>query len=359
MRCCEPGVKLVYAPDSWSGFRSAPRLTSDARSSWDFVDELVLLPMTDGGQDATLALRHLASGVRQLEIDAPQGDGRLSALALQLDEDSFFLESARVLGRAFAGDPRTASSRGLGQALKQLARHDGLIVVGLGGSGTMDGGLGLAQGLGLWVEGAPEHAGAVDLERATGLHGPAPLPDRLVAVWADVRTPLLDSARVFGPQKGADELFIERNTRDLERWAVLVNDWRRRQGRAPLPLDLPGGGAAGGLGWSLAALLDAHLVPGSRAAGRMLSLDEALRGADVLVTGEGRFDASSLDGKVVGHVLERARAQGVPRQIVLCGSRDPEVQPPGVEILSCEELFGSSRSARYQTALDQLATTLF
>lgn len=352
-------MKVVLAPDSWSGFRSANRVAAEAAERWDFVDELVQLPMTDGGQDATLALKELSSGVLSLEVDAPLEDDRVTALALRLRQGGCFLESARVLGRALCEDPSRAGSQGLGQALRQLERQDGLLIVGLGGSGTMDGGLGLAHGLGLHLSGLQGLPGAAQLGRVQALHGRAPLQDRLVAVWADVETPLLDSARVFGPQKGADELFIERNTRELEHWAGLVNAWRVRQGRAPLPLDLPRGGAAGGLAWALAALLDAHLLPGARAAGRALGLDDALRGADVLVTGEGRFDATSLQGKVVGHVLDRARALGVQRRVVLCGSRDPQVQPEGVEILSCDELFGDSREMRYQSALDQLATTLF
>lgn len=334
-------MHVLVAPDSWGGWATASAITSRVEAALMAAGHSVEpLPLTDGGEGASLVLAtaRSARGVT-LAVEGPHGQD-VRAIALEL-EGFTFLESARVVGRAWCQDPATASSLGLGQALRQLdARQDGPLVVGLGGSGTMDGGVGLARGLGLRVDG--------DLYGVTSLEGPPPLPGRVLQVWCDVTTPLLESARVYGPQKGADELLVERTTQALRRWADVVNTWRHRHGLSPVDVGHRHGGAAGGLGWALHALAGARLRPGAQAAARTLDLDAALAGADVVITGEGRLDATSLKGKVVGHVLERHDDVRI-----LCGRNATELSA-----YATDDFPGDTRDARFDAALAALVASL-
>ncbi|MCP4808507.1 MAG: glycerate kinase [Proteobacteria bacterium] len=336
-------MHVVVAPDSWGGWRTAPAIASRIEAALLSAGHTVEpLPLTDGGEGASIVLAsaHPARGVT-LAVTGPHGQD-VRAIALQLDGFTF-LESARIIGRAWCSDAATASSVGLGEALGQLdRRQDGPILVGLGGSGTMDGGLGLAQGLGLHVVGGP---GLADI---TSLSGPVPLPGRLLQVWCDVTTPILDSARVYGPQKGADAFTIERTSRGLAHWVDVVNAWRHGHGLPFVPASLPHGGAAGGLGWALHALLGASLRPGADAAARTLDLDATLSMADVVVTGEGRLDATSLAGKVVGTVLSRHDDVRI-----LCGRNDTELSA-----YATDDFPGATRDQRFDAALAALVASL-
>jgi glycerate kinase len=188
----------------------------------------------------------------------------------------------------------------------------------VGGSATTDGG-----------------AGALQVLAPGG--GPSALPDGVrVRVCADVRTRFLDAAAVFGPQKGAGpdtvqvlgQRLRELRTQYLDRFGVDVQQLERS-------------GAAGGLSGGLAAI-GAELVDGFGTLADAAGLDGALVDADLVVTGEGRFDAQSLDGKVVGGVIEHALTRGVA-VLVVAGSADASVRvPPGVSVTALVESFGSA-----------------
>lgn len=343
-------MRVLVAPDSWGGFASAPaiagRIAEALREAGHRVTEL---PLTDGGEGAALALRKLSVGALPLAVTGPHGqDAR--PIALRMGGHTF-LESARIIGRRFCEDPLAASTLGLGEALRRLdGNTDGPVVVGLGGSGTMDGGLGLAKGLGLTLEGVEGPLpGAADLERVQALRGSPPLPGRLIQVWADVRTPLSESARVFGPQKGADELAIERVSRGLAHWHEVVSAWRRRHDLPELGAGRVFGGAAGGLAWALEALLGARVVSGAAAAARALDLSDHIAEADVVITGEGRFDGTSLQGKVVGEVLDRAGDAWV-----FCGSAALDRE----HLVATDRLTGVDREARFEAGLLELVRRL-
>lgn len=343
-------MKILVAPDSWGGFASAPAIARRVGEALrEAGHEVVELPLTDGGEGAALALKGLSTGAFALAVSGPHGQD-VRPLALRMDGHTF-LESARVVGSRWCDDPIQASSFGLGEALRRLdANRDGPIVVGLGGSGVMDGGLGFARGLGLTLEGVDSpFPSAADLERVSAVRGPPPLPGRLVQVWADVRTPFLESARAFGPQKGADELGIARVRHGLAHWGEVLAAWRRRHDLPELPIDRVYGGAAGGLAYAMEALLGARVVPGARAAARALSLGEHITKADRVVTGEGRFDRTSLAGKVVGEVLERAGDAWV-----FCGQTLVERE----RVVACEDLDGFDRDARFEAGLLELVRRL-
>jgi len=339
----------------------ARRLRAGGATAWS-------APMADGGEGTLLAL--VAQGAVPAAAPAHSPLGQPITALYGRMRGAVFVESAAAVGLHL--DPRrrplAATSYGLGWLIRAaLADAPGApLVVGLGGSATMDGGLGLAQALGLTaldVDGAPipDGAGAGALSRVARLVGPRPLRDTLARAWADVQTPLGDAARVFGPQKGADPVEVARIERGLIAWAAAVNDWRRRQGRAPVDPAARGTGAAGGLGFAAAAILDAPLAPGAAAMARAADLDASLVGADAVVTGEGRLDTTSFEGKVVGEVTRRARRAGVPRVIALCGAREGALPPPPVgpdAVIVCDDLPGGDRAARFAAGLSEVAARL-
>jgi len=182
------------------------------------------------------------------------------------------------------------------------------VVVGLGGSATVDGGTGAARGLGwtlLNAAGGPLPEGGGTLGQLAELVGGWGIAARVVAL-TDVSTPLVGpegAAPLFGPQKGAGPEAVKLLSRGLERLAELM----ARHGRPELAT-VPGGGAAGGLGAGLAFFAKARLEPGAEWVLSRLGFDAALAKADLVITGEGSFDRTSLVGKGSGEIVRRAQA---------------------------------------------------
>lgn len=255
-------------------------------------------------------------------------------------------ELARSSGLPLAGHlaPAEATTRGVGEvvlaALAALAARATRLVVALGGSASTDGGTGMLRALGLRLlddhgrelpDGGRALLGAVRVDTG-GLV--AALPGG-VTVLTDVDNPLLGptgAAAVFGPQKGADPQLVELLDQALSRWAELC----RGDPAAP------GAGAGGGTAYGLQAVWGATLRFGSMHIADLARLDAALHGADVVLTGEGRFDATSLRGKVCGEVLRRAR-QGAVQAVVVCGQRgDCAGWVPDVPIVAMDEAANSA-----------------
>ncbi|HBA61583.1 MAG TPA: glycerate kinase [Elusimicrobia bacterium] len=284
-----------------------------------------ILPVADGG-DGLLDALAADLGGRFIRCRAAGPYGEALRARWLLSGKSAVIEMAEASGLRHAGRsklrPLDASTRGVGElildALRRGARE---IIVGLGGSASNDGGAGCAQALGfelLDAAGRPVAAGARGLAALARIKpgGAARLGRVKVVGLADVKNTLcgrLGSARVFGPQKGAgpeDVEFIEAALQNYAR--VLKRDLGADIAR------LPGGAAAGGLGAGLAAFCGAALLDGSGFVLDRTGFDENLRKADVLITGEGRFDRQSFYGKAPGAVIARARAAGKPA-VVLCG----------------------------------------
>ncbi|HSH46882.1 MAG TPA: glycerate kinase, partial [Longimicrobiales bacterium] len=208
--------------------------------------------------------------------------------------------------------------------------EDAELVVGLGGSATVDAGAGLAYALGwrlLDEDGEPILPCGSGLRRLDHIEPP---PLSTVAarprVLADVTNPLLGpagAAPVFGPQKGASPRDIPVLETGLQRWADVV----RRDLGADVA-DLPGGGAAGGLGAALAALFDVPVEPGAEWVLEAVDFNRLLDSAQAVVTGEGAWDEQSSMGKITGAVIRRARERDVP-VLVVAGAFDAPL-PPGV-----------------------------
>jgi glycerate kinase len=295
-------MHVLAAPDKFRGTLSAREAAAAiasgaARAGWTTVE----LPLADGGEGT---LDVLGGGNRRTTVTGPLGD--LVEAEWRLEEDgTAIVEAALACGLTLAGgpeqnDPLAATSRGVGELVSAaIAEGAARIVVAVGGVASTDGGVAAVEAL------------------------PTPLPVPL-SVACDVTARFLDAAEVFAPQKGATP----------EQVLIL----RDRLSLLDVP-DIPGSGAAGGLAGGLAAI-GGRLLPGFDLVAERLDLDEHLARADLVVTGEGRIDATSFTGKVVGRVLERAAASGV-ETLVVAG----EVAANGpIGALSLVERYGPERA---------------
>jgi len=361
-------MRILIAPDKFRGTLTAAQAAAAIATGWRRArpgDRLEEVPLADGGEGTMDALVAALGGQRrEARVRGPLGDPLDAAYAMvpveggTLGVVEMALASGLTLLAQGRRDPLRASTRGTGDLMLAAARSGASeILVSLGGSATTDGGAGMAQALGVRLldaagsEIGPGGAGLLDLARidASGLDRAV----RRVGVQAacDVDSPLTGprgAAHVFGPQKGAsadDVLLLDRALGHLA--AVVHRD---------LGIDVravPGAGAAGGLGAGLVAFLGARLRPGVDLVMDAVRLWDHLEEADLVITGEGAFDASSLRGKVPAGVLAAARTIGV-RALVLCGRA--EVGPEDVEVMSLTERFGTDRAlGDARLALEDLA----
>jgi len=292
-------VRALASPASCKGVLSAVEaamaLAAGMRAAGVEADEL---PVADGGEGtAEVFAAALGGEWRSAAVSGPLG-GQTVARYLVLEDGGAVVEAAEAIGLRLVRDrpldPLSATSRGLGELMALVAREtSGSILVGLGDTATVDGGAGLLEAVG-------EELGGRDVQ-----------------VLCDVRSPLLGergAARAFGPQKGASPEQVEELERRLSEMDVL----------RPFA-QLPGAGAAGGLGAALASL-GARLVPGAQLVLERIDFRAQAAGAHLVVTGEGAIDRSSTEGKAVGEVLRACRELSV--RCELFGGRVDEA-PPG------------------------------
>lgn len=324
-------MKLVIAPDSFKESLSAPEVAAAIARGWSRarpLDEILLRPMADGGEGTVDAVLAATGGERrECAVRGPLGT-LVQAHWGWLEEGAAVIEMAAASGLHWVApelrDATRTTSYGTGEliraALEAGARK---IILGLGGSATNDGGMGLLQALGvrfLDERGEPLGDGGAAL---AGLHAIdlAGLDPRLAAVEvevaADVNNPLCGehgASAMFGPQKGASPEQVRQLDAALARYAEVA---ARTLGQDHSLF--PGVGAAGGLGFAARAFLKARFRPGVELVAEVSGLAEALQGADLAITGEGRLDEQSLHGKTPIGVARLAREAGVPL-IALAGS---------------------------------------
>ncbi|MFF2952538.1 glycerate kinase [Kitasatospora sp. NPDC057965] len=313
---------VVLAPDKFKGTlegaEAAARIAAGIRRAVPGT-EVRELPVADGGE-GTLAAA-LAAGFARVpvEVAGPTGLPVDAALAVRGTTAVVELAQAAGLARLPGGRtaPLTAGSYGVGQLIARVV-GDGArrVVLGLGGSASTDGGAGLLQALGvslLDADGAELPSGGAALRRLARID-PGPLARTLagveVVVACDVDNPLLGprgAAAVYGPQKGASREDLVVLEDGLTRFAEVVGTTVGRDVR-----DAPGAGAAGGVGFAALALLGATVRPGIEFLLDLLGFDEAVRGARLVVTGEGCLDAQTLHGKAPAGVAAAAARAGVP-----------------------------------------------
>lgn len=340
-------LRVLIAPDKFKGSLLAPSAAGALAEGWRSVrpgDELTLLPMADGGDGTIEVLAEdwpAAGWVAVPTVDAV-GTPRLGRYLRSGDTAAVELaETCGIAGLA-RPDPMGSHTIGLGIVLAAALRSGARsVVVALGGSASTDGGTGALSALGAQLVGV---GGRLPVG-GRGLPGLAsvrtdrllPLPPGGVRLLVDVQAPLFGpsgAAYVFGPQKGATAAEVAELDRGLRRLAEVL-------GSDP---DRPGCGAAGGTGYGLAHW-GAELVPGAAAIAELVGLPAALGRADLVITGEGRFDAGSLTGKACGYVVQSAAGSGVPA-LVVAGSVADGMAGVGAGLVSLTELAGSARAAQ-------------
>lgn len=319
-------LKMILAPDSFKG-------TMDAPAVCDIWEKAVLkhfpaaqvlkLPMADGGEGMVDSFLRISGGKRRFaEVRGPLGEDVRACYGI-LPDGTAVMEMASCAGLPLMNgkpDIMNASTFGVGELILSAVR-DGVkhIIMGLGGSATNDMGAGMASALGYRFFAGDEEIvpAAENLGLITKIMPPVNKPDISITAACDVENPLCGktgASWVFGGQKGAserDKAFLDRGLRSL---AEIV----KRDLSADV-LDVPGSGAAGGLGGGILAFTGGSLKKGIELLLDAAGFDSMLKGADLVITGEGRIDGQSVFGKVPVGISMRAKKAGVPC-IALCGS---------------------------------------
>lgn len=347
-------MRVVVAPDKFKGTLDAAGVADALAAGWRRGApgaDVETVPVADGGDGTLDALTAaLGAAVHPAKVTGPLGEQVEAEYAIADTPDGrvAIVEMARASGLSLVPasrrDPLGATTRGTGELIKAALNHQpSRVLVCIGGSATNDGGAGMAQALGVRLldeDGLELPPGGASLERLAtvdvrGLDQALRGVDVVVA--SDVDNPLTGphgAAAVYGPQKGADPDDVALLDRALGHCAAVVH--------RDLGLDLrevPGAGAAGGLGGGLVAFLGAKLRPGFDLVAEVLGLAKRLEAADVAVTGEGRYDAQSERGKAAWGVLRLAREAGTP-SVLVAGQIEDGVEPPADRVLSLEDRVG-------------------
>jgi glycerate kinase len=380
-------MHILIAPDKFKGSLNArqvaERIAAGLRDVWpDAIIEM--LPIADGGEGTADVIRE-ALGGEWIACAAHDALGRaIEARYVWLrDSAKAVIEMSAAAGMwRIAPEERDvlrANTYGVGEMMKDAANRGAKeILIGLGGSATNDGGVGMARALGFrFLASEQEHelelenpsdlvhlarivpiesAGNLTaLSRQVGERGPCPK----VIGAVDVRNPLLGqrgATRTFGPQKGGTPEQLEILEAALARLAEVVKrdlgcDFR----------ETPGAGAAGGLGFGLMSFCGAEIKPGFDVVAEIVGLRVAIEKADVVITGEGRLDEQTLEGKVPSGVARLARQAGKPVfAIVGCGGESPAARNlfDGVVVLARDAITPQESMARAPELLQERAREL-
>jgi glycerate kinase len=302
-----PTLRVLIAPDCYGDSLTAVQAAESIAAGWHqgrTDDQLTLAPQSDGGPGFVDVLASRFGGRRSAVVSGPLTADVTAEWVFDEESGTAYVECAQACGLALLGGPPTAQtavdahSRGVGQLVDAaLAAGARRIVVGLGGSACTDGGRGIIDALG-GLDAAVARLAGVELIAAS-----------------DVEHPLLGprgAAHVFGPQKGADPATVDLLEKRLADWADALEAATGRDVRAE-----PGAGAAGGLGAALLAL-GGRRESGAAVIAEHTGLAGDIAAADLVITGEGRFDDQSLHGKVVSALAAGAAARETP-VLVLAG----------------------------------------
>ncbi|MFE4835896.1 glycerate kinase [Arthrobacter sp. NPDC056691] len=344
-------VRILIAPDSFKGTLTARQAATAIAGGWRSVrpgDDLELLPLADGGEGTLDAIEAVMPGSVRCSVEGVTGaDGTpRRGEWLRLPEGVAVVELAQIAGLPSVDEPSplTATTRGVGELIRAAVNagaHE--VWLGLGGSASTDGGLGALRALGavaLNATGKEISDGGVGLTRVASIDfsGLLPVPGG-IKLLSDVTAPLTGpqgAASVFGPQKGATGAQVHLLDQALERFSVL----------AGVDPATPGSGAAGGAGYGFMAAYGANISSGADRIAELVQLDERIRKADLVITGEGSFDGQSRIGKLVGNVLQRAADAGTSSAVIAGRVR----ADAGTWALGLDQLAGDPQSAMEQPA---------
>lgn len=324
-------MKIVIATDSFKGSISAEGACRLIKQGMEAVldAEYIPVPMADGGEGTVEAMVAALQGeLRQVEVTGPLGEKVLASFGLVRDRKTAIIEMAAASGLPLVPEPlrnpEVTTTYGTGELIR-AALEQGCeeLIIGIGGSATNDGGAGMIQALGgrlLREDGSPipwGGAGLLELARID-LSGLDPRLEQVrLQVACDVDNPLCGpkgAAYVYGPQKGATPQQVERLDRALGHYAEVI---QRELGKDVR--HIPGAGAAGGLGAGFLAFTKAKLRPGVEIVMETVGLEELVKDADLVITGEGAIDGQSVRGKTPVGVARVAAKYGCP-VIAIVGS---------------------------------------
>ncbi|MHB1190020.1 MAG: glycerate kinase [Armatimonadota bacterium] len=316
-------MKIVIAPDSFKGSLTASEVADAVAVGLLRAvpnAELDIVPLADGGEGTVEALVRAAGGqVRRMRVTGPLGEP-VDAFYGLLNDGTAVVEMAAASGLPLVPverrDPRVTTTYGTGELIRAaLDAGCRRIILGIGGSATNDGGIGAMQALGASfrdADGREVGLGGRELARirSIDLSGlDARIARTGIVVACDVDNPLTGprgASAVFGPQKGATPDMVSELDAGLRNLAELMRALGKDVESAP------GAGAAGGLGAAAMAFLSAEMRPGIDIVLEAVRFPERVRGAELIVTGEGRIDSQTLSGKTISGVLRVARCEGVP-----------------------------------------------
>jgi glycerate kinase len=318
-------MRILIAPQSLKGSLTAVEAGSAIAQGVRAIypkAEIEVVPIADGGEGTVQALVDTSNGkIIHKIVTGPLGEPVLAFFGLMGDGSTAVIEMAACAGLPLVPlekrDPRITTTYGVGElilaALDYGSQH---FIIGIGGSATNDGGAGMAQALGttlLNVQGTEITRGGAALATLTHI-STSSMDTRLqkctVEVACDVTNPLCGpsgASAVYGPQKGATPEMVEELDMALAHYAQIIE-----QDLGMSIRDIPGAGAAGGLGAGLIAFLHAKLRPGAQIVFEAVDLEERIRSADLVITAEGQIDAQTAYGKSVGAVAEIAKRYGLP-----------------------------------------------
>ena len=320
-------MRILVAPDSFKESLSAVEVAEIIRGGIERVipdASCELLPMADGGEGTVEAIVAASAGeIIQCEVSGPLGHKRLAKYGLIHAGSTAVIEMAEASGLtlidAASRDPLQTSSYGCGELLHDaLARGVTQIVMGIGGSATNDGGLGMCQALGAIFTGEAERELPAPLTGGDLLNirdvDFSNLDQRLASVAitsaCDVDNPLLGpegATEVFGRQKGANEQAVLTLEDGLTNAYDIIENTIGREVK-----HLAGAGAAGGMGAALIGIFDATLRPGIELVAELVQLDARIQNADLVITGEGSLDGQTAYGKAPAGVAKIAKRHNVP-----------------------------------------------
>lgn len=344
--------KCVVVSDSFKGTVSSREICEIAQRVIPRhfpACEVVCIPVADGGE-GTVDCFVQAMGAQRVGVTVTNALGEKSAAAYARIGELAIIEMAAAAGLPQVGAlrcPGTATTYGVGELITHAA-HSGCkrILLGLGGSATNDGGCGCAAALGVGFLDAdgqsfvPVGDTLGRIARIDTAEAEALLRSVEITVMCDVTNPLYGptgAAYVFAPQKGADAEKVKSLDAGLRHFGDVI--------RSQYGLDvsaMPGAGAAGGMGAGCVALLGGTIQSGIDAVLDVTGFDRQLEGADLVITGEGRIDSQSADGKVVSGVARRTRAKGVPLIAIAGGIAD---SAGAVYDIGVSAMFSTDRAA--------------
>lgn len=359
-------MKIVLAFDSFKGNMSAREVCEIAAEGIRSVHpdaETVILPMADGGEGTAEAMMSALGGEWiPMTVTGPLPHMRVEAGYAWLPEDKtavveMAVASGLPLLKPEERDPINATTFGTGELIKAAVEKGAeKILLTVGGSATVDGGTGAAEALGWTIPGFGVSAEA--LAKVEKIESPENLDLPEIDVLCDVTNPLCGpngAAQVYGPQKGATPEQVKELDSRLWKLSEQVFQCLEKEVH-----DLPGAGAAGGLAFGAVAFMGGKLVPGIDTVMETVGLAGALKGADWVLTGEGKFDSQSVQGKVVDGVQRLSKAAGAKTGVIAGCVLLPEaewraagvewvqtLQPDG---MSTEESIARSRELLFEAA---------